>query len=149
VPATGIAPPFTLERLDRTGTVSLAALRGKVTVLNFWASWCGPCRNEVTELESMWLRYRSRGLVVVGVAFNDAKSDARAFAREYGLTYPIAIDAGSNRDRTARAYGITGVPQTFLLDRGGNIVGDPVLGPVDQTDPIGKNFMSAVRRALA
>jgi cytochrome c biogenesis protein CcmG/thiol:disulfide interchange protein DsbE len=148
-PASGIAPSFTLERLDRAGNVSLAALRGKVTVVNFWASWCGPCRDEVTELESMWRRYRPRGLVVVGVAFNDGKSDARAFARKYGMTYPIAIDGGSNHDHTATAYGITGVPQTFLVDRGGRIVGDPVVGPLDQTDATGKKFMSAVRRALA
>jgi cytochrome c biogenesis protein CcmG, thiol:disulfide interchange protein DsbE len=148
-PATGIAPPFTLERLDRPGELSLGALRGKVTVVNFWASWCGPCREEVDELESIWRRYRSRGLVVVGVAFNDGKSDARAFARKHEITYAIVIDGGSNRDQTATAYGITGVPQTFLVDRGGRIVGDPVVGPLDQTDSIGKRFMSALRRALA
>jgi cytochrome c biogenesis protein CcmG, thiol:disulfide interchange protein DsbE len=147
-PATGMAPLFTLERLDRAGNVSLAALRGQVIVVNFWASWCRPCRDEVDELDSMWRRYRSRGLVVVGIAFNDGKSDARAFARKSGMTYPIVIDGGSNRDRTARTYGITGVPQTFLVDRGGRIVGDPVAGPLDQTDAIEKKFMNAVRREL-
>jgi peroxiredoxin len=114
---TGMAPPFTLERLDEAGKVSLAALRGKVAVINFWASWCRPCRDEVDELDSVWRRYRSRGLVVVGIAFKDGKSDARAFARKCGMTYPIAIDGGSNRDRTAVAYGISGIPQTFLVDR--------------------------------
>jgi hypothetical protein len=65
------------------------------------------------------------------------------------MTYPIAIDGGSNRDRTATAYGITGVPQTFLVDRDGRIVGDTVVGPLDQTDAIEKKFLRAVRRALA
>src|SRR5438067_2188625 len=71
------APGFTLQRLDRAGTLSLASLRGKAVVLNFWASWCGPCRDEAHILQGAWRRYRDRGVVVLGVDQEDLAGDAR------------------------------------------------------------------------
>src|SRR5437762_2864664 len=73
----GPAPGFSLTRLDREGTLDLASLRGSPVVLNFWASWCGPCKREAATLEQLWRHYRPRGVVFVGIDANDAASDAR------------------------------------------------------------------------
>lgn len=113
------APPFVLPRLDRDGTLELAALRGKVVVLNFWASWCVPCRDEAPLLEAIWQRYRDRGVVVVGVNVQDLIPAAQRFLRETRTTYPVVRDRDN---RIYRAYGLTGVPETFFIDRQGRIV---------------------------
>jgi cytochrome c biogenesis protein CcmG/thiol:disulfide interchange protein DsbE len=115
------APDFTLKRLDRPGTLSLSSLRGKPVVLNFWASWCGPCRDESPLLESAWKRWRSRGLVVLGIndGSEDFKSDARKFMRKYGMTYPVVRDV---RYLTVTDYGVTGVPETFFVGRKGRLL---------------------------
>lgn len=113
------APVFRLDRLDRPGIVSLAAYRGRPVILNFWASWCIPCKEEAPLLESVWRRYRSRGLVVLGVDINDLRSDARRFAKENGMSYPLAYDGPGN---TTTKYGLTGVPETFFVARSGRLV---------------------------
>lgn len=113
------APPFVLPRLDRDGTLELAALRGEVVVLNFWASWCVPCRDEAPLLEAVWQRYRDRGVVVVGVNVQDLIPAAQRFLRETRTTYPVVRDRDN---RIYRAYGLTGVPETFFIDRRGRIV---------------------------
>ena len=124
---TGPAPQFTLPRLRGDGKVSLASLRGKGVVLNFWASWCDPCKAEAPILEQAWRRYQSRGLVVVGIDANDVSSDARAFAEKHGLTYTLLHDPGVTYSR----YGLTGVPETFFVDRRGRLVPIHLEGPVD------------------
>jgi cytochrome c biogenesis protein CcmG, thiol:disulfide interchange protein DsbE len=144
--ATGPAPGFALERLDRDGTLSLASLRGKAVVVNFWASWCGPCRDEAAVLDDAWRKYRGRGLVIVGVAVRDFSEDSRRFARRYGMTYPIVKASGN---RLERQYGITGVPETFFVDRQGNLVGDPIAGPVDASEEIEEQFEATIEAALA
>jgi cytochrome c biogenesis protein CcmG/thiol:disulfide interchange protein DsbE len=144
--ASGPAPDFTLARLDEEGTLSLASLRGKAVVVNFWASWCTPCRDEAPFLDATWRKYRDRGLVVVGVAVRDFSEDSRRFARRFGMTYPI-VKADGNR--IERDYGITGVPETFFVDREGNLVGDPIAGPVDASDEIERRFEAAIEEALA
>jgi cytochrome c biogenesis protein CcmG/thiol:disulfide interchange protein DsbE len=113
------APAFELDRLDRPGKLSLAAYRGRPVVLNFWASWCVPCKEEAPLLESVWRRYRDRGLVVVGVDINDLKGDARRFARENKMSYPLVYDGPGN---TTTSYGLTGVPETFFVARDGRLV---------------------------
>lgn len=113
------APAFHLDRLDRPGKLSLAAYRGRPVVLNFWASWCIPCKQEAPLLESTWKRYRDRGLVVLGVDINDLRGDARRFAREYGMSYPLVYDGPGN---TTTTYGLTGVPETFFVARSGKLV---------------------------
>jgi cytochrome c biogenesis protein CcmG/thiol:disulfide interchange protein DsbE len=113
------APYFALPRLDGPDTLDLASLRGKAVVLNFWASWCLPCREEAPLLEATWQRYRGRGAVVVGIDVQDLTNEALQFLKETRTTYPQVRD----RDNTVyRAYGLTGVPETFFVDRAGRIV---------------------------
>jgi cytochrome c biogenesis protein CcmG/thiol:disulfide interchange protein DsbE len=123
------APDFQLPRLDRDGQLSLASLRGKAVVINFWASWCGPCRDEAPLLEAAWRRYRARGLVIVGVDYDDFTGDARAFAKRNGMTYPLVHDKEKS---TVNRYDVTGVPETFFVDRDGRLVGERVAGPVEK-----------------
>jgi cytochrome c biogenesis protein CcmG/thiol:disulfide interchange protein DsbE len=113
------APAFTLDRLDRPGKLSLAAYRGRPIVLNFWASWCVPCKEEAPLLEAVWKRHRDEGLVVLGVDINDLRSDARRFARENRMTYPLVFDGVGE---TSTDYGLTGVPETFFIARSGRLV---------------------------
>ncbi len=121
----GPAPAFTLELFDG-GELSLSDLRGQVVVLNFWASWCAPCRAEAPMLELVWQRYRGQGVSVVGVDYQDTEPPARAFIDEFGITYPNGSDP---RSRIASAYGVQGVPETFVITQDGEIakvfVGSP------------------------
>lgn len=111
------APPFTLPLFDG-GQISLADLRGKVVVINFWASWCDPCREEAAVLERMWREYRDRGVVFLGIDYVDVESEARKYLQEFDVTYPNGPDVGQ---KIARAYRIRGVPETFFVDPQGNI----------------------------
>lgn len=111
------ASAFTLPLFDG-GTLRLEELRGKVVFLNFWASWCPPCRAEARTLEAAWREYRDRGIVFVGVDIQDKEEDARAFLLEFAITYPNGIDRGN---RIAFDYGVWGVPETFIIDRDGRI----------------------------
>jgi cytochrome c biogenesis protein CcmG/thiol:disulfide interchange protein DsbE len=142
----GPAPNFSLRRLDGDGTVSLRSLRGKTVVLNFWASWCGPCKREAPTLEKVWREYRSRGLVVLGVDSEDASGDARRFLRAHGITYPVVVDASGGLAQDT--YGIPGYPSTFVIDRAGRVVGPPVLGPVSDgafSSQFTRNLQEALR----
>jgi cytochrome c biogenesis protein CcmG/thiol:disulfide interchange protein DsbE len=123
------APHFDLPRLSGRGRTSLADLRGKVVVLNIWASWCDPCRAESPLLER-WHRRISAGggATVLGVDVLDVSSDARAFVREYGLTYPQLRDTV---DSLRADYGAGGVPETVVIDRRGRIAAIR-RGPVDE-----------------
>lgn len=109
-----------LARLSGPGTVSLASLRGQVVVLNFWAHWCDPCRDEAPVLEAVHRRMqRERTGTVLGATYDDPPVDARAFVRRYRLTYPSVTDVGT---KLAREFGTNKLPETFVLDRDGRIV---------------------------
>jgi cytochrome c biogenesis protein CcmG/thiol:disulfide interchange protein DsbE len=122
------APAFTLDRLDANGRLALADLRGKAVVVNFWASWCIPCREEAAVLQKTYERYRDQGLVVLGVDVNDFKADARRFMKRYGVTYPVVYDG---KGSTVGKWGVRGFPETFFVDRTGTLVGERIEGAVD------------------
>jgi cytochrome c biogenesis protein CcmG/thiol:disulfide interchange protein DsbE len=112
------APSRALPRLGATGERSLADYRGKVVVLNVWASWCDPCREEIPLLERTQRRIAGQGATVLGVDTQDASPDALAFLRDRGVTFPSVRD----RDRAyGREFGVTGYPETFLIDRRGRV----------------------------
>jgi cytochrome c biogenesis protein CcmG/thiol:disulfide interchange protein DsbE len=140
----GPAPGFALHGLGG-GNVSLAALRGHPVIVNFWATWCEPCKRESAELQQTYERYRSRGLVVVGVDTSDLTGDAKAFVRKYGLTYPIARDKGT---KTAVAYGVLQVPETFFVDRRGRLVAEHVPGGVNASESLHELFEQGLAQLL-
>jgi peroxiredoxin len=119
------APAFRLDRLDGPGKLALADYRGKPVVLNFWGSWCDPCKQEAPVLESTWRQYRDRGLVVLGVDFHDVKGAARRFARENEMSYPIAYDGPGN---TLTDYGVIAAPETFFVAPNGKLVCERLQG---------------------
>ena len=123
--AHGPAPDFTLQQFDG-GTFVLSEQRGKVVMLDFWASWCIPCREEARRLEALWQEYRDRGVVFVGVAYADTETEARAFLDEFDISYPNGPDLGT---RISQAYRMRGVPEKFFIDKCGNIR-QVVIGPV-------------------
>jgi cytochrome c biogenesis protein CcmG/thiol:disulfide interchange protein DsbE len=126
------APAFTLERLDGKGELALESLRGKTVVLNFWASWCGPCRDEMPLLQQGSKRWQARNVVFVGVDIDDLRSDARSFLERFGVTYPNVYDGKSS---TVGRYGVTGVPETYFIDPQGRIR-YRIAGPVEDADDL-------------
>ena len=124
------APGFDLPRLGAPGRISLASLKGKVVVLNFWASWCDPCKDESPLLERWHRRIAPQNATVLGIDVLDVESDARAFARRYGLTYPSVRDGDG---ATRRSFGVNGQPETIVIDRRGRIA-HTFRGPVTDDD---------------
>jgi peroxiredoxin len=114
------APSFDLPRLMGGGKLASDDLDGSPYVINFWATWCDPCRAEMPAFEKVWGKYKNRGLVVVGVNINDDPAEARDFARRLGVTYPLVVD---ENDELATELGVRGLPQTFFVDSDGDIVG--------------------------
>lgn len=122
----GPAPDFTLTTFDGQ-TISLSDYRGQVVVINFWASWCPPCRDEAPVLERVWRRYRDQGVVFIGVDYVDTEPEALAYIAEFDITYPNGPDLGS---RAAKDYHIQGVPETFFVTKAGHIA-HVHIGPLD------------------
>jgi cytochrome c biogenesis protein CcmG, thiol:disulfide interchange protein DsbE len=112
------APSVSLPRLGGSTPVSLSAWRGKVVVLNYWASWCPPCRDESPLLERWQKRIAPQGGTVLGVDSLDVASDARGFMRHFGLDYPMLHDGDGH---SQQRFGISGYPETFVIDRRGRI----------------------------
>ncbi len=139
-----LAPAFTLRRLDGSGEVTLASYRGRPVVLNFWASWCDPCKTEAAVLERDWKTYRSKGVVFLGVDYHDLASDARRFVSAHGLTFTMLEDGSGS---VTGSYGVSQVPETYVLDRQGRIVAH-LAGPITQGAYAGE-FRAALRRAAA
>lgn len=121
-------PDRQLPALVGEGTGSIADYRGRWVLVNLWASWCDPCRDEAPELERFWQRFRGRGVSVLGIDVQDNSEDAIAFVRDYQLTYPQLRSVGDER---SVAFGSTGVPENFLVDPRGRLA---LIwrGPVDE-----------------
>jgi cytochrome c biogenesis protein CcmG/thiol:disulfide interchange protein DsbE len=111
------AAPFSLGLFDG-GRFQLVEHRDRVVVVNFWASWCVPCREEAPVLEAAWQAHRNKGVLIVGVNVQDSESAARAFIETFGLTFPNGPDPGG---RIAIDYGVYGIPETFVIGRDGRI----------------------------
>jgi peroxiredoxin len=119
------------------GTFNLAQHRGQIVVVNFWASWCVACVQEAPDLSTFAWRERHRGVILVGVVFNDTLSSAHSFEHHYGSLYQSLIDpAGA----TANAYGVSAPPTTFVIDRRGRVA-VTLLGPVSA-----KQLMAVIAR---
>ena len=121
----GPAPDFSLATFSGE-QISLSALRGQVVVINFWASWCPPCREEAAYLESTWRAYRDQGVVFIGVDYADTDREALAYIDEFNITYPNGPDLGT---RISQAYRIQGVPETFFVAKDGSLRGVKI-GPL-------------------
>ena len=125
VPLNKPAPNFTVTTIDGK-QLSINDLRGKTVVLNIWASWCVPCRDEAGELNRSYALYKDRNVVFVGIAWNDNDGEVRKFIEQYRVPYAIALDA---EGRIAIDLGITGVPETFLINAEGQLT-QKWVGPI-------------------
>ena len=115
--STGVAPEFALAARDG-GEVSLEGLKGQVVMVNFWASWCGPCRQEMPHLEALYQRYESLGFTLLGVNVDKDSRDAQEFLDETPVTFPILFDPES---AVSELYDVIAMPSTVLVDRDGNM----------------------------
>ncbi len=116
-PTSGPAPDFSLTTFNGE-QFRLSDQRGKVVVINFWASWCIPCRTEAPALQATWEHYKEKGVLFVGVDYADTDDNALAFIKEFGITYPNGPDIGI---KIFTAYRVQGVPETFVIDQHGNV----------------------------
>jgi cytochrome c biogenesis protein CcmG/thiol:disulfide interchange protein DsbE len=143
-PAPNVAPGFDLTRLDGPGSLSSAELRGTPLVVNFFASWCVPCREEAPLLEKTWQQYKNRGVRFIGVNVTDTRSSARDFVHKYGITYPVVTDYSLT---FAQKMKVPGLPITYFIGRDGHFLstaagkkvgvqhsGTTVLGAISATD---------------
>jgi len=135
------APGWELAKLDGTGDLALESLRGKVVVLNFWASWCGPCKDETPLLQESWKRWEGKDVVFVGMNVKDFRGDARSFVKRFGVSYPNVYDG---KGSTVGRYGVTGYPETYFVDARGRVV-YRIAGEVRDPDELDEG----IERALA
>jgi cytochrome c biogenesis protein CcmG, thiol:disulfide interchange protein DsbE len=139
------APAFELSRLTGDGEPSLARYRGKALVINFFASWCLPCKDEAPILQETWERHRGDGLVVLGIDAQDFRGDGRRFVERYGLTYPVVFDG---KGSTLGRYGLTGFPETYFVGRDGRIAAQKVVGGIE-VEQNRERYEAGVEAALA
>jgi cytochrome c biogenesis protein CcmG/thiol:disulfide interchange protein DsbE len=113
----GVAPDFTLKTLDNE-ELSLSGLRGKVVLLDFWATWCGPCRESIPHLVQLQKNYQEKGFQVIGLSVDKGDGSAvRNFVKSMGIPYPVVMTP----EDVARNYGVSSLPTTFLIDKEGKI----------------------------
>lgn len=115
VPENRPAPSFSVPSLDGLHAVTSAALARRVVVINLWASWCAPCREEAPDLRRLWLAYRAKGIGFIGIDHADTRTGGRTFRRSFGLGYPMGFDP---EGKVASDFGAIGLPTTYVIDRG-------------------------------
>jgi peroxiredoxin len=125
------APDFELPRLMEAPPVSIAALRGQVVLLNFWATWCKPCEEEMPAMERLYRELGPRGFELVAISVDDDSGPVKAFRERLDITFPIALDP---EQKSTRLYQTMGFPESVLVDREGNIV-ERYVGPRDWDHP--------------
>jgi thiol-disulfide isomerase/thioredoxin len=110
---------------------SLSGLKGKVVFVNFWATWCGPCRMEMPSMEALYMKYKDRGFEILSVNSGERSQEVRAFMADYELTFPTVLDRDGSVSRT---YGIQAIPTSYLIDREGNMI-LRMVGSIDWDTP--------------
>ncbi len=127
------APNFTLQSLEG-GELSLEAYRGHVVVVNFWATWCPPCRSEMPDIQQVFTERKDKGLAILAVNIQEAPGPVHDFVGKYGLTFPIALDTSG---AVTQLYRIYGLPMTYVVDAGGRVA-DVHVGPLTKSEILKK-----------
>lgn len=122
------APVFSLDSLAKE-SVNLSDFKGQVVLINFWASWCMPCRTEMLDLQTAYEAYRDQGFVILAIDVGEPQRMAAAFAQEFGLTFPVLLDSNS---RIAQRYGVRALPSSFFVDQEGILRDIVIGGPMNQ-----------------
>jgi cytochrome c biogenesis protein CcmG/thiol:disulfide interchange protein DsbE len=135
------APTFSMSQVVGTGKVSLASLRGKVVVVNFWASDCIPCKEEQLMLNTAARHWASKGVVFLGIDEVDLRGPAKAFLRRYAVEYPSVYDGAG---ALAGKFGVTGTPETFFIDRRGRVIPPHIIARTERAD-----LDAGIKRALS
>lgn len=139
--APSLAPDFAVPDLAGQA-VRLSALRGNVVLLNLWATWCAPCREEMPSMERLWQRLKGRGFVLLAVSQDESgKAVVAPFVQGLGLTFPVLVDP---EHQVGDRYGVWGYPESFIIDREGRVV-ERVIGPRDWGAP---EHLAALERLL-
>jgi cytochrome c biogenesis protein CcmG/thiol:disulfide interchange protein DsbE len=134
-------PDFKLTTFDGD-EIDILELRDKVVVINFWASWCSPCEQEALELEEAYRAFKDEGVIFLGVDYVDTEPEALAYLKKFDITYPNGPDLGT---RISQAFRIRGVPETFIVGRGGRLV-DVMIGPYASFQEIEEAVLDALGR---
>ncbi|GBU28046.1 thiol-disulfide oxidoreductase ResA [Treponema sp. R8-4-B8] len=137
----GIDPiDFNLPLLDGT-KISLSQFKGKVIFLNFWATWCGPCRSEMPSMEAVYKRLKDKGFEILAINLGDSRSEVSAFMNEYKLSFPAILD---EKSATGYHYNVQAIPTTYIIDRRGLIVAR-IIGSINWNTP---KIISALETVL-
>ena len=143
-----LAPDFSLQDINGD-IITLSDLRGKVVVVNFWATWCGPCRMEIPEFNDLVKKYADGNLMILGLSISDNEKALKNFAKSYQINYPLLFGSTKEIDKISREYGGSySVPTTFLIAKDGSIR-TTYPGAIIKGYPIHNQFMSDINRALA
>ncbi|HEB33420.1 MAG TPA: TlpA family protein disulfide reductase [Spirochaetes bacterium] len=141
-PMTGLAAiNFSAESLDGK-MVNLFDFKGKVIFLNFWATWCDPCKAEVKDIDKLWGMLKDEDFVVMAVDLREKKKKVRTFIEEYGIDFPVYLDPSG---RISSMYSVGGIPTTYIIDPDGNVVGKAI-GPRDWGGKESIGFMRSLMR---
>jgi peroxiredoxin len=139
-----VAPDFTLKDLRRE-EVSLKEFRGKVVLLNFWATWCPPCRKEVPSMVELYGKYKDRGLEIIGVNLDKlGKSEVKKFSLEHKMNFPILLDPAGD---IAALYRVVALPTTIFLDRNGRIKGNRISGALDWSAETNRSLIESLLKS--